>query len=54
MSDEMEGFLRIWPHSLKKSFMENLIFFAVQLSLRSVVSEHKMQSIKYSAFLTSI
>ena len=27
--DQIRSFLRIWPHLLKKSFMENFIFGAV-------------------------
>ena len=28
--DQSRGFLRIWSHLLKKSLMENLIFYAVK------------------------
>ena len=28
-SDQIRSFLRIWPHLLKKSLMENFIFCAV-------------------------
>ena len=29
--DQIRSFLRIWSHLLKKSFMENFIFYAVLL-----------------------
>ena len=50
--DEIRSFLRIWSHLLKKSFMENFIFYAVTTHLsenvgitmlfllRHVVSNH--------------
>ena len=34
--DQIHSFERIWPHLLKKSLMENLIFCTVQVSIDQV------------------
>ena len=31
--EQIRSFLRIWPHFLKKSLMENFIFCAVSITL---------------------
>ena len=40
--DEIRSFLRIWPHLLEKSLMENFTFCAVLNSVETVVY-HKFQ-----------
>ena len=41
--DQIRSFLPIWPHLLKKSFMENFVFCAVHIMLRLAFSHSEFQ-----------
>ena len=45
--DQIHSFLRIWSHLLKKSLMENFIFFVVRTNTIVMIILMKAQSLDY-------
>ena len=53
--EQIHSFLRIWPHLLNKSFMENFILLAVILPVRAWGDQNLKTAIgKTSTFLSEL